>query len=184
MAIEVVRADITTLDVDAIVNAANERLLGGGGVDGAIHRAAGRELLAACRQIPEVRPGVRCPTGEARLTPGFRLAARHVIHTVGPVWRGGARGEPELLASCYRNSMALARDAGLRSIAFPAISCGIYGYPIDEAAAIAVRELRAFLDEGTRPKSVLLVAYDPEIYESLTTKITKPTKARTSRAHP
>ena len=167
MAIEVVRADITTLDVDAIVNAANERLLGGGGVDGAIHRAAGRELLAACRQIPEVRPGVRCPTGEARLTPGFRLPARHVIHTVGPVWHGGSRGEPELLASCYRNSMALARDAGVRSIAFPAISCGIYGYPIDAAATIAVREVRACLDRGMQPTSVLLVAFDEDMFSVL-----------------
>ena len=168
MAIEVVRADITTLDVDAIVNAANERMLGGGGVDGAIHRAAGPELLVACRKIPEVRPGVRCPTGEARLTPGFRLAARHVIHTVGPVWHGGARDEPELLASCYRNSMALARDAGLRSIAFPAISCGIYGYPIDDAATIAVREVRAFLDQGMQPTSVLLVAFDEGMFRVLT----------------
>src|SRR5215208_3154829 len=103
MPVEVVLGDITTLDVDAIVNAANERMLGGGGVDGAIHRAAGPELLAACRQIPEVRPGVRCPTGEARLTAGFRLPARYVIHTVGPVWSGGAQGEPELLSHCYRN---------------------------------------------------------------------------------
>ena len=184
MAIEVVRADITTLDVDAIVNAAHERMLGGGGVDGAIHRAAGLDLLAACRKIPEVRPGVRRPTGEARLTPGFRLAPRHVIHTAGPVWHGGSRGEPELLASCYRNSMALARDAGVRSIAFPAISCGIYGYPIDAAATIAVRELRAFLAANAQPESVLLVAYDQGTYDVLTTKITKPTKVRTSRAHP
>ena len=167
MAIEIVRADITTLDVDAIVNAANERLLGGGGVDGAIHRAAGRALLAACRQIPEVRPGVRCPTGEARLTPGFRLPARHVIHTVGPVWHGGSRGEPELLASCYRNSMALARDTGVRSIAFPAISCGIYGYPTDAAATIAVREVRACLDRGMQPTSVLLVAFDEGMFRVL-----------------
>src|SRR5215204_293066 len=107
--IEIIRGDITTLDVDAIVNAANERMLGGGGVDGAIHRAAGPELLAACRLVPEVRPGVRCPTGEARLTPGFRLLARFVIHTVGPIWHGGSRGEPELLARCYRSSMSVAR---------------------------------------------------------------------------
>src|SRR5688572_3091798 len=120
--IEVVQGDITTLDVDAIVNAANERMLGGGGVDGAIHRAAGPQLLEACRDVPEVRPGVRCPTGEARMTPGFRLPAHYVIHTVGPVWRGGTHGEPGLLASCYRNSLALARQHGIRSIAFPAIS--------------------------------------------------------------
>jgi O-acetyl-ADP-ribose deacetylase (regulator of RNase III) len=155
------------------VNAANERMLGGGGVDGAIHRAAGPELLAACRKVPEVRPGVRCPTGEARLTPGFRLAARHVIHTVGPVWRGGSRGEPELLANCYRNSMALARDAGLRSIAFPAISCGIYGYPIDAAATIAVREVRAFLDRGMQPTSVLLVAFDEGMFRVLADRRSK-----------
>ena len=164
MLIEVVRVDITTLDVDAIVNAANERMLGGGGVDGAIHRAAGPELLAACRAIPEVRPGVRCPTGEARLTPGFRLPARVVIHTAGPVWYGGARGEPELLANCYRNSLWLARDTGLRSIAFPAISCGIYGYPIEEAATIAVREVRAFLDQCDLPGRVALVAFDENIF--------------------
>ncbi|WP_440222220.1 O-acetyl-ADP-ribose deacetylase [Dokdonella sp. MW10] len=136
--LRIIQADITTLGVDAIVNAANETLLGGGGVDGATHRAAGPRLLAACHAIPEVRPGVRCPTGEARMTPGFDLPARHVIHTVGPVWRGGMHGEPGLLASCYRNAFALARDAGLRSIAFPAISCGVYGYPANAATAIAV----------------------------------------------
>jgi len=129
--IEIVRDDITTLDVDAIVNAANERLLGGGGVDGAIHRAAGPELVAACRQIPELRPGVRCPTGESRITPGFRLKARHVIHTVGPVWRGGHQEEAALLASCYRSALTLVRTHRLQSVAFPAISCGIYGYPLD-----------------------------------------------------
>ena len=170
MTIEVIRGDITTLDVDAIVNAANERMLGGGGVDGAIHRAAGPELLAACRQIPEVRPGVRCPTGEARLTPGFRLKARYVIHTVGPVWHGGSQGEAELLARCYRNALAIAHANGMQSIAFPAISCGIYGYPIDDAATIAVREVRAFLDEDAPPQHVLLVAYDTGMYEVLTTK--------------
>ena len=142
--IEVVEADITTLPVDAIVNAANETLLGGGGVDGAIHRAAGPELLAACRAIPAVRPHVRCPTGEARITPGFRLPAKFVVHTVGPVWRGGRNGEPELLAACYRNSLALAQQNGVRHIAFPAISCGVYGYPLEQAIAVAVREARAF----------------------------------------
>src|SRR5687768_4177017 len=176
MRIEVVRGDITQLLVDAIVNAANERMLGGGGVDGAIHRAAGSELLAACRRVPEVRPGVRCRTGEARLTLGFRLPARYVIHTVGPVWSGGSQGEPELLAECYRNSLAIARTEQLRSIAFPAISCGVYGYPIDEAATIAVREVRAFLDAHNRPERVVLVAYDPDVYEVLTTKLTKSTK--------
>lgn len=171
MPIDVIRADITTIEVDAIVNAANERMLGGGGVDGAIHRAAGPELLAACRLIPQVRPGVRCPTGEARLTPGFRLAARHVIHTVGPVWRGGAHGEPELLASCYRRSLELARGTGLRSVAFPAISCGVYGYPIDDAATIAVQEVRAFLGARALPQRVALVAFDAEIHDVFTTML-------------
>ena len=144
MRIEVVEADITTLTVDAIVNAANETLLGGGGVDGAIHRAAGPELLAACRALPQVRPNVRCPTGEARITPGFRLPAKYVIHTVGPVWHGGTAGEADLLAQCYRNSLQLAEQRELRSIAFPAISCGVFGYPVEQAVSIAVREVRAW----------------------------------------
>ena len=173
--IEVVLGDITTLDVDAIVNAANERMLGGGGVDGAIHRAAGPQLLAACRRLPEVSPGVRCPTGEARLTPGFRLPARHVIHTVGPVWRGGAHGEPELLASCYRRSLEIAHATGLRSIAFPAISCGVYGYPIDDAAAIAVREVRAFVDARELPDRVVLVAFAESMHAVLAAKLAEGT---------
>jgi O-acetyl-ADP-ribose deacetylase len=141
--VEIVVADITTLEMDAIVNAANERMLGGGGVDGAIHRAAGPKLLEACREVPEVAPDVRCPTGEARITPGFDLPARYVIHTVGPRWHGGNRGEPDLLASCYRSSLELAVEHELTSIAFPAISTGVYGYPPDAAARIALRELEA-----------------------------------------
>ncbi len=137
MPLDIVIADITTLHVDAIVNAANASLLGGGGVDGAIHRAAGPALLQACRQLPSVRPGVRCPTGEARITPGFALPAAHVIHTVGPVWQGGTQGEARLLASCHANAMRLLREHGLRTIAFPAISCGVYGYPVAQAAAVA-----------------------------------------------
>lgn len=162
-----IECDITTLDVDAIVNAANTSLLGGGGVDGAIHRAAGPDLFAACRALPEVRPGVRCPTGEARITPGFRLKARYVIHAVGPVWNGGEFHEPELLASCYRSSLILARDHGLRSVAFPAISCGIYGYPLDLAAMIAVREIRDFLTNAAMPTEVMLVAFGHEVYSAL-----------------
>lgn len=135
------QTDITGIAADAIVNAANERMLGGGGVDGAIHRAAGPDLLEACRAVPEVGRGVRCPTGEARMTPGFRLKARHVIHTVGPVYRSEDHSAP-LLASAYRSSLALAWEHGLKTIAFPAISCGVYGYPLAEAAAIALRTCR------------------------------------------
>jgi O-acetyl-ADP-ribose deacetylase (regulator of RNase III) len=142
MRIEAIQSDITKLKVDAIVNAANERLLGGGGVDGAIHRAAGPKLLEACRAIPELRPGVRCPTGEARITPGFDLPAKFVIHTVGPIWHGGSRGESGLLANCYRNCLKLAAENNIASIAFPAISTGVYGYPIELATQIAVHEVR------------------------------------------
>jgi len=142
--IKIVKGDITTLAVDAIVNAANQVMLGGGGVDGAIHRAAGRELYEACLNVPEVR-GVRCPTGEARITPGFNLPAKFVIHTVGPVYRDGQHDEPEKLANCYRNSLTLAAENGCHSIAFPCISTGVYGYPIEDAAKIAVREVREFL---------------------------------------
>jgi O-acetyl-ADP-ribose deacetylase (regulator of RNase III) len=143
MPIDLLQADITSLDVDAIVNAANRALAGGGGVDGAIHRAAGPALSAACKAIPMVQPFVRCPTGEARITPGFDLPARWIIHAVGPVWSGGREGEPELLASCYRNALALAQAHGIASIAFPAISCGVFGYPPDQAVDIAVRTVRA-----------------------------------------
>lgn len=156
--ITVTQADITRLGVDAIVNAANERMLGGGGVDGAIHRAAGPRLLEACLLLPEVRPGVRCPTGEARITPGFDLAAKFVIHTVGPVWRGGGAVEDDLLASCYRSSLALADRHSIRSLAFPAISCGVFGYPVESAAAIAVDTLRRHASEAS--PHVTLVAFD------------------------
>lgn len=141
----VVTGDLTRLSLDAIVNAANPGLLGGGGVDGAIHRAAGPSLLAACRALPEMAPGVRCTTGEARLTPGFALPARYMIHTVGPVWRGGQDGEDALPASCYRACVALGAQHDLRSIGFPAISCGVYGYPAERAANVAIATLRDLL---------------------------------------
>jgi O-acetyl-ADP-ribose deacetylase (regulator of RNase III) len=143
--IHLVQGDITTLALDAIVNAANLTLLGGGGVDGSVHRVAGKELLEACLALPETTLGVRCPPGEARITPGFALPAKHVIHAVGPVYRDGKHGEAEQLASCYRNALALAAANGCRTVAFPCLSTGVYGYPLEEAVAIAVREVRAFL---------------------------------------
>jgi len=163
MELKIVKGDITTLAVDAIVNAANRVMLGGGGVDGAIHRTAGRELYEACLKVPEVRPGVRCPTGEARITPGFKLPAKFVIHTVGPVYRDGQHGEPEKLAACYRNSLALAAENGCKSIAFPCISTGVYGYPIEDAAKIAVREVRGFLSHAST--SALCATVDKEEME-------------------
>ena len=167
--IKVIQADITTLAVDAIVNAANELMLGGGGVDGAIHAAAGEELFDACLKVSEVRPGVRCPTGEARITPGFRLSAKFVIHTVGPVYYGGQRGEAAKLAACYRNSLALAAENGCRTIAFPCISTGVYGYPLEAAAKIAIREVNAFL--ASHPEMEVIFCcfskWDVEVYERL-----------------
>jgi O-acetyl-ADP-ribose deacetylase (regulator of RNase III) len=154
--IEALSGDITRLEVDAIVNAANETLLGGGGVDGAIHRAAGPELLAECRTIGF------CPTGEARITKGYRLKARHVIHTVGPVWRGGGSDEELLLAGCYRASLGLAARHRLRSLAFPAISTGIYGFPKPRAAAIALAETRGFLASDCTIERVLFCCFDTE----------------------
>lgn len=146
--------DITKLKVDAIVNAANSSLLGGGGVDGAIHRAAGPELLAECRTLNG------CPTGQAKATKGYRLPARYVIHTVGPVWHGGGRGEPELLASCYRNSLAIALELGCRTVAFPAISTGVYRYPPEQAAEIAVRTVEQFQKEHPEGPEVVFVCFD------------------------
>jgi O-acetyl-ADP-ribose deacetylase (regulator of RNase III) len=155
--IAVLAADITTLDVDAIVNAANETLLGGRGVDGAIHRAAGPALLAECRTLGG------CPTGQAKITRGYRLRARHVIHTVGPVWRGGTRNEPALLASCYRTSLELSVANNIRTIAFPAISCGVYGYPIPEAAKIAIDTSTEFLATDQTLTQVIFACFGPEV---------------------
>lgn len=149
--------DLTRVEVDAIVNAANQPMLGGGGVDGAIHRAAGPELVEACRAVPQVRPDVRCPTGEARITAGFRLPAAHVIHTVGPVYRSAAGSAP-LLESAHRSSLELANENGLRSIAFPAISCGVYGYPLQEAAPLSIETCRAHAGGLTEIRFVLFGA--------------------------
>ncbi|WP_315388916.1 O-acetyl-ADP-ribose deacetylase [uncultured Stenotrophomonas sp.] len=166
MKIEVWQGDITTLAVDAIVNAANESLLGGGGVDGAIHRAAGPQLLAECAALPEIRPGMRCPTGEVRATAGYNLPAKHVLHTVGPVWQDGQRDEPALLANCYWKSLQLAETLGLRSIAFPAISCGVFGYPLYQAAQIAATETVTWQRSHREPQRIILVAYNAATFKA------------------
>jgi O-acetyl-ADP-ribose deacetylase (regulator of RNase III) len=162
--ISLIRGDITTLGTDAIVNAANRTLLGGGGVDGAIHRAAGPSLLEACRKLNG------CETGQAKITEGFLLPARYVIHTVGPVWQGGDHNEPELLRACYTNSLRLAAEAGLKSIAFPNISTGVYGYPRDQAALIALDAVTWFMEDPGTLEQVIFVVFDPaneELYRTL-----------------
>ncbi|MFO0845472.1 MAG: O-acetyl-ADP-ribose deacetylase [Gemmataceae bacterium] len=157
---KVLQGDITKERVDAIVNAANNSLLGGGGVDGAIHRAAGPQLLEECKALGG------CPTGQAKMTRGYRLAAKHVIHTVGPVWGGGGQGEDELLNRCYRSVFDLVERHGLRSVSFPAISCGVYGYPLDRAAGIAVGEIRSFLDRNQEVERVHVVCYTSDVYDA------------------
>ena len=174
--VKVWSGNITTLEVDAIVNAANKTLRGGGGVDGAIHVAAGPELLRACLALPETDADVRCPTGEARITPGFGLPARYVIHTVGPVWDGGWRGEPILLASCYRESLRVAAEGGLCSVAFPAISCGAYGYPIPEACRVAVETVLGTLAGDDTVEEVTLVARGVAVRSALDEALARATR--------
>ena len=165
--LQALQANIVTLKVDAIVNAANTTLLGGGGVDGAIHRAAGPELLAECRTLGG------CPTGQAKITRGYRLPAKHVIHTVGPVWNGGKRGEPGLLASCYRSSLGLAREHALKTVAFPAISCGVYGYPLAQAVVIAVHECADFVARHEGIEKIIFACFDRTTLDAYRTELDK-----------
>lgn len=164
---KVVQADITAAEIDAIVNAASESLLGGGGVDYAIHQAAGPGLLDECRSIPEVSPGVRCPTGESRATSGHRLRAKHIIHTVGPVWIGGGGDEERLLQACYCSSLSLAVVLGVRTIAFPGISCGNFGYPLEDAARVAIDAIAKFLRVDRQLEKVVLMDIDDEVVAAL-----------------
>ncbi|MGA9771779.1 MAG: O-acetyl-ADP-ribose deacetylase [Blastocatellia bacterium] len=165
--IEILKADITTLKVDAIVNAANSSLLGGGGVDGAIHRAAGPGLLRECRLLGG------CKTGQAKITNGYNLPAKYVIHTVGPVWNGGEQGEPDLLASCYRSSFTLAAQNNVRTIAFPAISCGVYGYPVEAACRIAINETVRFLSDNDSIEKVILTCFDQAVFQAYVSQLEK-----------
>lgn len=165
--IRVIQGDITRLEVDAIVNAANNNLEGGGGVDGAIHRIAGPELLKECQTLGG------CPTGDAKMTKGYRLPARHVIHTVGPVWQDGNHDEAELLAACYRNSLKLAEKNKFITVSFPAISCGVYGFPIDQAADIAIRETINFLAQNSTMKRVVFVCFDDEVKRAMDTQLNR-----------
>jgi O-acetyl-ADP-ribose deacetylase (regulator of RNase III) len=158
--LEVIKGDITNMNIDAIVNAANASLRGGGGVDGAIHEAAGPELLAECEQLNG------CQTGSAKITAGYNLKAKYIIHTVGPIWQGGFRDEPELLASCYQSSLKLAKEKKVKTVAFPGISTGVYGFPKDLAAIIAVNETRRFLSKSSFPEKVFFVAFDDECFEA------------------
>lgn len=165
--IEIVKGDITTQKVDAIVNAANESLLGGGGVDGAIHRAAGPELLVECRSLNG------CPTGEAKITKGYKLPAKHVIHTVGPIWRGGDNNEEKLLANCYKNSLRLASENNIKSIAFPSISTGVYGYPIELASRIALTEIKSFIKANKEMDKVVIVCFGEDAFQTYQEGINK-----------
>jgi len=162
--IQLIKADITTLQVDAIVNAANQTLLGGGGVDGAIHRAAGPQLLNECKNLPEIRSNVRCPTGEAKITKAYNLPATYVIHTVGPVWHGGTHNEESLLKNCYINSLKLATENNIKTIAFPSISTGVYHYPFKTAATLAYHTIQDYLENHQSPETVILVTHSQQDY--------------------